>query len=230
MWTLVLATVGIVLSLFEWRGKIIGYIGRIWSKLLLWAGGIRYQVKGLEHLDRRRQYVFAGNHESAFDIPLAFAALPFQLVPVAKKELRKIPFFGWGMIMARHIFIDRQNHKKAMESLVKARRSLRRNPRSLLLFPEGTRSVDGEVHRFKKGGLGLALDLGLPVVPMAVCGTARVAGKGSWRLTPAPVELRIGVPIETASLKHLRKRDFAEQVRQEVIRLKAAWDKESSVA
>jgi len=206
----------------------MGYIGRIWSKILLWVGGIHYQVKGLEHLDRQKQYVFAGNHESAFDIPLAFAALPFQLVPVAKKELRKIPFFGWGMIMARHIFIDRQNHKKAMESLAKARRSLKRNPRSLLLFPEGTRSVDGQVHQFKKGGLGLALDLGLPVVPMAVCGTARVAGKGSWRLTPAPVELRIGVPIETDELKDMNKKDFAEQVRQAVIQLKTVWQKEQS--
>ena len=206
----------------------MGYIGRIWSKILLWVGGIHYQVKGLEHLDRQKQYVFAGNHESAFDIPLAFAALPFQLVPVAKKELRKIPFFGWGMIMARHIFIDRQNHKKAMESLAKARCSLKRNPRSLLLFPEGTRSVDGQVHQFKKGGLGLALDLGLPVVPMAVCGTARVAGKGSWRLTPAPVELRIGVPIETDGLKDMNKKDFAEQVRQAVIQLKTVWQKEQS--
>jgi 1-acyl-sn-glycerol-3-phosphate acyltransferase len=204
----------------------MGYIGRIWSKILLWVGGIQYQVKGLEHLNRQRQYVFAGNHESAFDIPLAFAALPFQLVPVAKKELRKIPFFGWGMIMARHIFIDRQNHKKAMESLAKAKRSLQRNPRSLLLFPEGTRSVDGQVHQFKKGGLGLALDLGLPVVPMAVCGTAKVAGKGSWRLTPAPVELRVGLPIETKPLQGLDKKEFAERVRQEVIRLKNAWQKE----
>jgi len=225
-WTVLLGTLGIVLSLFERRGRIIGYIARVWSKIILWAAGVTYTVKGLEHLDPKGNYLFVSNHESAFDIPLAYAALPYQLVPIAKKELRKIPIFGWAMRAGKHIFIDRSNHERALASLKKARESLQRNPRSVLLFPEGTRSLDGKVHRFKKGGLLLGIETNLPTVPMACCGTSEVVTKGSWAMTPRPIQLRIGKPVATRDLTYKDRNWFAEQLREEVIALKAAWRKE----
>ncbi len=224
VWTLVLSIIGMVLSLFEWKGRVFRWIAWIWSRIILAVSGVRYTVRGLEHLDPKGHYVFAANHESAFDIPLVFAGLPYQMAPISKIELRKIPFFGWAMIMARHVFVDRRNHDRAITALNKAKESLRKNPRSVLVFPEGTRSLDGKIHEFKRGGLILAMEMNMPVVPVAVCGTAQVVTKGSWSLTPAQVELRIGSPIETTGLTLQDRKPFAERVRQAVIELKTAWE------
>jgi 1-acyl-sn-glycerol-3-phosphate acyltransferase len=226
LWTVLLGGLGILLSLFERRGRIIGYLGRVWARIILWASGVSYRVQGLEYLDRRKNYVFAGNHESAYDILLAFAALPYQLVPIAKVELKKIPVFGWAMRAARHIFVDRSNRERALASLREAKESLIQNPRSVLLFPEGTRSLDGKIHRFKKGGLVLAINTNMPVVPMACCGTAQVVTKGSWQLNPRPIELRLGKPLDTTDLSYEDRNQFVEQVRAEVIRLKQSWEAE----
>lgn len=226
LWTIIIGTSCLIVGLFEWRGRLIFKLAKLWSRIILLAAGVKYTVRGLEHLDRRQTYIFASNHESAFDIPLAFAAIPHQLAPIAKIELRKIPLFGWAMIMARHIFVDRHNREKALNSMQKARASLQRNPRSILLFPEGTRSLDGQIHAFKKGGLVLGIELQMPVVPMAMCGTAAVITKHSWNLTPRPVELRLGAPIDTGSYTYATRNDFVQRVREEVIRLKQSWQQD----
>ncbi|NOZ74137.1 MAG: 1-acyl-sn-glycerol-3-phosphate acyltransferase [FCB group bacterium] len=223
VWTAILSSIGIVLSLFEWRGRVFRWIAWIWSKIILWTSGVHYTVRGLENLDPKGHYVFAANHESAFDIPLAFAGLPYQMATISKIELRKIPFLGWAMIMARHVFVDRRNHEHAVAALHKAKKSLQDNPRSILIFPEGTRSLDGKVHEFKRGGMILAMEAELPIVPVAMCGTSRVVTKGSWSLTPARVELRVGSPISTVGLTLKDRKPLAEQVRQAVIELKSAW-------
>ncbi|MFQ6673956.1 MAG: lysophospholipid acyltransferase family protein, partial [Fidelibacterota bacterium] len=193
------------------------------SLILLKASGVRYRVAGLEKLDPRGHYFFATNHESAFDIPLAFGGLPYHVVPIAKRELRKIPIMGWAMVRAKHIFIDRQNYKKAMESLREAGESLQRHPRSVLIFPEGTRSTNGEIHRFKKGGLGLAVDLGMPVVPMASCGTRDIVPKRSFVIHPGKIELKIGDPIDTKLWKEKGRTEFSNFVREQVILLRTSW-------
>ncbi|RMF07113.1 MAG: 1-acyl-sn-glycerol-3-phosphate acyltransferase [Candidatus Neomarinimicrobiota bacterium] len=226
VWTVLLSLVGMVVSLFEWRGRFFGWIARLWSRIILRAAGVRYTVRGLDQLNRQGHYVFACNHESAFDIPLAFAGLPYQLAPISKIELRKIPFFGWAMILARHVFIDRRNHEQAVAALQRAKESLERNPRSVLVFPEGTRSLDGKVHEFKRGGIVLALEAGLPLVPVAVCGTSQVAQKGRWELHPARVELRVGAPIDTTRLTYGDRKRVAESLRQQVVDMKTAWERQ----
>lgn len=223
LWTAILSLLGIFLSLFEWRGRVFRWIAWIWSKIILWSSGVRYTVRGLDYLDPHGHYIFAANHESAFDIPLAFAALPYQMATISKIELRKIPFLGWAMIMARHVFVDRRNHERAVAALQKARKSLRDNPRSVLIFPEGTRSMDGKIHEFKRGGMILAMEAEMSIVPVAMCGTARVVTKGSWSLTPSRVELRVGAPIPTKGFIIKDRKRLAEQVRQAVIQLKADW-------
>jgi len=223
IWTILLGLGGLIISIFDWRRKIFGYVGRIWSKIILRAANVPYSVRGLDKLQGNKNYVFAGNHESAFDIPLAFAGIPYHLVSISKKELKWIPVFGWAMQAGGHIFVDRSQHGKAVASLDKAASSLQNFPRSVLLFPEGTRSVDGKVHKFKKGGLVLAIKSKMPVVPFAVCGTAEVVTKGSWNLRPKLIELRIGNPISTTNLKYEDRDKFVDQVRTEVIRLKKEW-------
>ena len=188
---------------------------------MLAIAGIKYSIIGLERLDLNSHYVFAANHESALDIPLVFAGLPFHLVAISKIELKWIPIFGWAMIAGGHFFVDRKNHTRALKSLEKAKSSMAKNPRSIIIYPEGTRSLDGKVKPFKKGGLVMAMQMGVPVVPIALCGTRDVLKKKGLTLNRKAIELRIGNPIETQNLGSENRNQFVEDVRQEVIALKA---------
>ncbi|RPH04160.1 MAG: 1-acyl-sn-glycerol-3-phosphate acyltransferase [bacterium TMED144] len=164
---------------------------------------------------------FVPNHESALDIPLVFASIPMHVVSVAKIELSRIPFFGWSMIAGGHFFVDRSNHKKAMRSIEQARISMKKNPRSIFLFPEGTRSLNGKVGRFKKGGLKLAIDLGVPIVPIGIIGTNQFQSNLRRGLNIGSLELNIGKPIQTKKIKEEELPSFVEDLREKVILLKA---------
>ena len=224
VWTLLFASLGIIGSLFEWRGKFLSWVARTWSKVLLSIAGIKYNTIGLERLDIDNDYFFAANHESALDIPLVFAGLPFHLVAISKIELKWIPIFGWAMVAGGHFFVDRRNHARALKSLEKAKLSMAKNPRSVIIYPEGTRSLDWKVKPFKKGGLVMAMQMGVPVVPIALCGTGNVLKKKGLTLNRQTIELRIGNPIETQNLGSGNRNQFVEDVRQEVIALKAKWE------
>ncbi len=134
------------------------------------------------------------------------------------------------MIVARHVFIDRFNKKRAVESLEKVKSSLLKNPRSLMIFPEGTRSKDGQVHQFKKGGLAIALEIGMDVVPLAVCGTGAIVAKKSFRLNRGEVELKVGEPIRPAEWEGSSKNEFANHVRRQVVMMKSSWEERKTVS
>jgi len=227
--TITLATMGLIIGLFERKGRTLSWVASVWSKAAMKAAGLPYSITGLENLDPKGNYIFAGNHESAFDIPLAFAALPYRMVSISKKELGRVPIFGWAMAVGKHIFVDRSNHIKALESLKIAEKSLIDNPRSILLFPEGTRSLDGQIKAFKHGGLVLGINCNMPVVPIALCGTGDVNLKGSWKLTPRKVEIIVGKPILTNDITYEDRADLAKRLRNEVVKLKDSWiDKEKT--
>ena len=208
-------------SIFERKGKLMSWIAINWSKTILKIGKIKFNIKGLKNIDLRKNYFFVPNHESALDIPLVFASIPMHVVSVAKIELSRIPFFGWSMIAGGHFFVDRSNHKKAMRSIEKARISMNKNPRSVFLFPEGTRSLDGKVGRFKKGGLKLAIDLGVPIVPVGIVGTNQFQSNLKKGLNIGNIELNIGKPIQTKKIKEKELLSFVEELRKKVILLKA---------
>ena len=127
------------------------------------------------------------------------------------------------MIAGGHFFVDRSNHKKSMESLDKAKNSMKKTPRSIILYPEGTRSIDGSIQSFKKGGLVMAMNMGVPVVPIAMCGTREAMQKKGLKLSKYALELRIGKPIETSGIKYEQRNEFVNEVRNSVIRLKSEW-------
>ena len=208
-------------SIFERKGKLMSFIAINWSKIILKVGKINFNINGLKNIDLRKNYFFVPNHESALDIPLVFASIPMHVVSVAKIELSRIPFFGWSMIAGGHFFVDRSNHKKAMRSIEKARISMNKNPRSVFLFPEGTRSLDGKVGRFKKGGLKLAIDLGVPIVPVGIVGTNQFQSNLKKGLNIGNIELNIGKPIQTKKIKKKELLSFVEELRKKVILLKA---------
>ena len=218
LWTFLLGTLAIVLGFIDKKGKLISFGIRCWSKILIFFSGVKIKIIGLENLKKNKNYIFASNHESNFDIPLIFSSINLHLVSIAKKELKKIPIFGWAMKSGQHIFIDRFNQIEALKSLKLAKNSIIKNPRSIIIFPEGTRSFDGKIKQFKKGGLSIAFDLEMDVVPIAVCGTRNVLKRGSIFIKPCPIQLRIGKPVNINQWKNKKKIDFANYVQKKLWR------------
>jgi 1-acyl-sn-glycerol-3-phosphate acyltransferase len=182
---------------------------RLWSPLLIWAGGARIQVSGQENVDPNRPTIYVSNHQSTLDIPVHFVTVPVNFRYVAKHQLGYVPLVGWYLALAGHIFVNRSNRAKAISSLDAAAKKIR-NGTSVFLYPEGTRSDDGRVLPFKKGPFALALKAGVPIVPITIEGTGKVMPKNSWNITPGPVHVKIGKPIDTKA--------FAEDDRDGLIR------------
>tara|TARA_S200000501_G_scaffold69155_1_gene61073 strand:- start:1021 stop:1677 length:657 start_codon:yes stop_codon:yes gene_type:complete len=215
---MILGTLGVLGSIFEWKGRYMGWIVRSWAKIILKTSFIKFKVIGEENIKPDKHYFFAANHESEFDIPLVFASIKLQMVAVSKIELKNIPFLGWAMRAAGHIFVDRRNHSRALESMNKAKMSMARNPRSVIIFPEGTRSKNGEVLPFKKGGLVLAINLDMEVVPVGIKGT-RLLLENKFTSNDDKLILKIGRPIKTSSLNYEDRNILAENVRNQVVEL-----------
>lgn len=214
LYTIALGTASLVSTLFDPSGDFGHRCARAWAWLILKTTGVRVRVSGLEHVDRRQSYVVAANHQSIYDIPIVFTSLPLQLRIVAKESLGRIPFLGWHLQRTGHLLVDRRNPGagilKRMANLVAA-------AHSVIVFPEGTRSVDGSVGRFKGGIFLLAIDSTLPVLPVSIARSRFVMTKGRLMVRPETVEVTIHPSIATTGITREQARSFAEQVR-EVIR------------
>lgn len=178
------------------RGDWYLVFARGWAKTLLAATGIRVTVGGRENLDPSRSCIYFSNHESFYDILVLFAVLPGQIRFLAKKSLFYIPVLGWSMAAAGFVPIDRENRRRAAASLERAAERLR-GGKSVIVFPEQTRTRTGDLLPFKKGGVLLALRTQLPIVPLGIGGTFPIIKKGSFFLTPGPAAVEIGPPIQT---------------------------------
>jgi len=207
----------IVLILISRRGWPADVLGPIWSRCILKACGIEVEVEGLEKIDRNGSYVLISNHLSNFDIFVILAALPLTIRFVAKKELLRLPIFGQALALSNHIVIDRSNPEEAI-----ARINTRVAERSggsfcILFFAEGTRSPDGKVHAFKKGGVSLAIRTGLPIVPMSISGTRKFLPKGQAIIHPrGRVKIVLDLPLETKSFR-FEDRDALNQRVREIV-------------
>ena len=186
--------------MFGWldRDKILFCkISKIWAEWMILSTGIHYDVIGLDNLLINKQYVFMSNHESALDILLGVVAIPNKIVFLAKKELFKIPVFGWAMKAAGMIKIDRQNSAIARQSVDNAVDVLVNSRFSTLIYPEGTRSQSGELLPFKKGGFILAIRSQLPIVPVTIVGTGKALPKGKFNIRRTRIIVVIDKPITT---------------------------------
>jgi 1-acyl-sn-glycerol-3-phosphate acyltransferase len=188
---------------------------RVWSPLCLWVTGCRRVLDGLPALPDG-PLIFASNHESALDIWVLLEKLPRTVRFVAKRELFQIPVFGWYMRLGGHISVDRKNHVQAVQSL-RAAAAVVRAGTSLIVFPEGTRSRDRRVQPFKKGPFALALEARVPVVPVAVSGSAAVTPSGFIAVWPGTIRLAVGVPIDPG--QHPDRLSLLEAVRSRIIEL-----------
>lgn len=174
---------------------------QFWAHRFLQLGPVAWTVEGRERIDTTRQYVFVANHLSNFDIPLLLRAIPVPIRFLAKKELFRIPIFGPAMRSAGIVEIDRQGARTAHDAINRAVAEVERRGYSLIIFPEGTRSRTGELQRFKKGAFRMAVDAGLPVVPVVIRGTREVMPPGSKIIHPGRATVTILDPIETRELR-----------------------------
>lgn len=203
---------GIWLRLFDSSGDKVLDLARAWSRWVVTFAGVKIKVETRGTLDPKQPYVFMANHASSLDIWAAFVAVPRRLRMIAKKQLGQIPLFGWVMHAGRFIFIDRGNSKAARRSIDEAGQRIHDGD-SVLIFPEGTRTRDGALLPFKKGGFHLALKAGVPIVPVALCGTRRLMPAGSYLLRSGTVTVVIGEPIPTAGLSDEERAHLPERVR-----------------
>ena len=220
-WTILFGVAVILFSPFDYKkGRILGFIVKYWAKTIFKTMNINVRVIGLDKLDRNADYIFAPNHASSLDIPLILGFLPFWIVPISKIELKWIPFLGWAMQAAGHVFVDRRDHEKAMLSIAKIKNSLLKNPRSILIFPEGSRTNDGKVNQFKTGGLSIGISTKISIVPVAIEGTFESLSKYSKKFVNKLLIINIGSPIDTRKYSLDDRKDLANFVNTEVKKLK----------
>jgi 1-acyl-sn-glycerol-3-phosphate acyltransferase len=180
---------------FNRTGTLFHALARFHARGILAGCGVTLAVEGLEKVPLTRGYVYVANHASHFDIPAVIAGIPDEIRIVYKKELEKIPIFGWGLKYGKtYIGIDRGRGHKALESLDAAAAKIR-DGASVILFGEGTRTPDGKLQPFKRGPFSLAVRANVPVVPVTINGSYDVLPRGSWRIRPGAITLVLSSPI-----------------------------------
>jgi 1-acyl-sn-glycerol-3-phosphate acyltransferase len=188
-----------IAAMLSRTGKAAFQLCQVWAWFLIKAGFSRVVIKGLENVEPGRSYVIIPNHVSLYDIPALLSGLGVPFRWIIKKELMKIPGFGYGLYASRNVFIDRSNRERAIASI---RKGVERLPKgvSLLFFPEGTRSPNGKLLPFKKGAFVTALDAEMPLLPVSINGSREIMPKGSLVFKPGTIEVIIGQPIPVDGL------------------------------
>ncbi|PLX75823.1 MAG: 1-acyl-sn-glycerol-3-phosphate acyltransferase [Desulfuromonas sp.] len=208
------ATLVILTSLVGTADRVHS-IATFWGRTAFRVAGGRVETEGEENIPPDRPVIFISNHQSNFDIPTLYAGLPVQFRWLAKQELFDIPVFGLAMKRSGYIPVDRSDNRKSMISMKHAADRIRQGT-SVVVFPEGTRSPDGKLLPFKKGGFMLALKSGVPVVPVAIIGSRDLCPKGSLRIRGGTIRVRFFEPIETADLTNRDRDDLIDRVFQTI--------------
>ncbi|NUN07823.1 MAG: 1-acyl-sn-glycerol-3-phosphate acyltransferase [Ignavibacteriaceae bacterium] len=194
---------------------------KIFSSGVLFLSGVKLKVNGLENFDTSKKYVFVSNHSSMFDIPALQLAFPNRVAIVFKKELTKIPLFGWQLAIGPYIMIDRQRPDEAMKSIQLAKERMEKKNLSVVLFAEGTRSKTGEVQPFKRGAFYLASRVGYDIIPVSISGAARLLPKGTFNIKTGTITVHFDQPIPTTEIKNkVDEVKLMESVRDIVIKNK----------
>lgn len=191
------AALVVALAPFDRRHFFFFAITRFCANFVLLINRVRVKTSGLENIKPNQGYVYVSNHASMFDIPAVIAGIPDQIRIVYKKELQWIPIFGWGLKFGSYIAVDRRRSVKAQRSLDEAIKKIR-NGESVLLFAEGTRTLDGKLQPFKRGAFHIAARSEVPVVPLTINGSFRILPKHSISVNPGHVELILEAPIHLA--------------------------------
>lgn len=195
--TIVLSIISIPAALLDRSGSVYLWLARIWSKIFLMLFGVNLKIIGASNIDKNEHYVFVANHSSYTDIPILFSAIPIDVRLILRHTLTRIPIWGWALLASPMIIINRSKASKARTTLENATEIIR-NGASVLLFPEGTRTQDGELQAFKRGAFHIAYASGANIIPIAI--------EGSFELMPRTAKLpssnktitiTIGAPLQS---------------------------------
>ncbi len=202
----ILDTTKVVIQIALFGNKGFRRTAKVWADKILWIIGVKIETKGLENVNRHESYIFAANHSSLMDIPVLQSTIPVDFRIIYKKELEKVPIWGYGLKKSPYIGIIREDPREAMKSVEEAIESIKAGD-SVLIYPEGTRSPDGELQEFKRGAFMMASRSGKPIIPVAILGSNKVLPNKKFELNPGKVRLVFGKPIfmEVTSREDERK-------------------------
>ena len=220
-----LMLVEFLLRKFNMRASVTSsqWFVKINFKIVLWLAGTKVTCKGLENIPRDRPVLFVSNHRSLSDIPVAYTTLPVNAGFIAKKEMQKIPGLSWWMRLLNCQFIDRQNIKEGMKTILKGI-ELIKDGYSIFIAPEGTRSKTEDMLPFKEGSLKMAEKTGCPIVPVAFTNTDAVFERQFPRVKRAHVIVEYCEPVDPTQLEKEQRRQLGVYV-QEIIRQKLEVNK-----
>ena len=218
-WTLLFGLSSFFTILFTGKKENFKFFGVIWGKTLSFIFNIKLIVKGKHNL-QNRNYIFASNHASLIDIPLLLIAVNRYTVFIAKSELSKIPIFKSILDMAGFIFVDRKNNDSAVKSMNNLMDDIKKIPRSVAIFPEGTRTIDGELLPFKKGAAIFAINTNIPVIPVAISGTFSWSKKKLFDMSQSVISFEFGEPIVTENYSFDDRDHLNERIKTKIKNMK----------
>ena len=216
--SLFFGTLSILTAWIPPRGDWVYFMARLWSRGLLLSSGIRLTVTAGSQLDPKGRFVFMSNHQSLYDIPALIQSLPGQARFLAKRSLFQIPIFGWALKAGGFVSIDRKDRSRAGESFAEAVARLRSGA-SAVVFPEGTRSLDGRLLPFERGGFLLAIKSGTPIVPVGISGSLQVRPRDKWKVRPGTIRVAYGAPIDVRQFGIRGRAELGDRVRAKMAEL-----------
>jgi len=216
VYTLVLGIPAIILSFLYPGGNLSYLLGRLWAWLIIKTLGLKVEVKGLENLKNLKSFIIMANHQSHLDVASIMATFPHQLRFLAKKELVRIPVFGWAMFLQGHVVIEREKRESAFKTIDLAAEKVKKG-KKLVVFPEGTRSAGNSLLPFKKGGFVLAIKSGAPIVPVSIYGTHKILPKKSLHLGEGKiVKILVQPPVDTSSFTMENKESLIDLIKTRI--------------
>lgn len=215
VYTLFVAVGIVVVAPFSKTGRATYFFARVWAWLILTSNRVRLEIVGRENAPLDTSYIFISNHSSNLDPPAIAVSIRHPLRFVGKASLLKIPIFGWALRMIRVICIDRGKSREAIESVNRAIDELQ-NGISAFFFAEGTRSRDGKLLPFKKGGVMLALRTGLPILPVTVVDGHLLMPKSALYIRPGTIRVIIGKPIDVSGYREVQRDELLHRLRTEI--------------
>ena len=218
LWTFFCSLLAFLFLLFDKSLRIYFWFSHFFSGGILKISMVKVEKSGLDNFDHHKPYIFVSNHSSQFDIPVLQYSIPNKMGMLFKKELARIPFFGWQLKWGPYVMIDRDDREQAMRSIEEAKDRMRNFGMSVVIFAEGTRSKTGEVQPFKRGAFYLGSRSGYPVIPVSISKTNKIMPKGQFRIKGGTVKIHFDKPIDTNILANKKDElELMENVRNIII-------------
>jgi 1-acyl-sn-glycerol-3-phosphate acyltransferase len=217
--TFICSVFAMIFALTDRSHTLYFKLSKYFSGGILWLSGIKLEITGLENFDKDKTYVFVSNHSSQYDIVVLQKTIPNRMAMIFKKELARIPFFGWQLAMGPYVMIDRENYEKAMKSIEEAKEKMKKQNISIVVFAEGTRSKTGEIQPFKRGAFRLATQVGYPIIPTTIIGSNRIMPKGTYKLRRGTIKVHFDKPIPSEGVKTRQEEiDLMNRVREIIVK------------